>query len=273
MNYQEIIKEVIDQHKVAPIDMRGIGDAAGEFAYLNSHKNSYIRTVADIDRLLGGGNKTVLEIGSFLGPVSISLRKLGYRVYAQDIPEYHASAALRALYQKNDIPFAGINLRKYKLPYDSDSFDAIVMCETMEHLNFNPLPILAEINRVLKKDGLFYIGMPNQAALKNRLKMLIGRSVHNPIGDFFKQLDRQDNTIVGLHWREYTINETVQIIESMGFKTIAKYFYLESLPKDRLKALAAWAAYRIPSFRPSQIVIGQKIDKVCPDFYLTEANS
>jgi SAM-dependent methyltransferase len=125
-----------------------------------------------------------------LGAVSISLKRLGFNICALDIPEFYQSSTLRALYERNGIPFNGLNLRKSELPYGSDSFDAVIICEVLEHLNFNPLPALQEINRVLKNDGYIYIGMPNQTCLGNREKLLRGMSIHNSIEDFFKQLAR-----------------------------------------------------------------------------------
>ena len=52
-------------------------------------------------------------------------------------------------------------------------------------MNFNPLPVLLEINRVLKDDGIIYVGLLNQASLRNRLLLLFGRSIHNSISEFF----------------------------------------------------------------------------------------
>lgn len=107
MNYNRIIQDVIEEHKVSPIDMLEIGDATGEYNYLNSQKESYIRTVRDIDNLYDNdrSSKNILEIGSFLGTVSISLKRIGYRVCALDIPEFYKSSSLRSLYEKNDIPY------------------------------------------------------------------------------------------------------------------------------------------------------------------------
>jgi SAM-dependent methyltransferase len=134
------------------------------------------------------------------------------------------SSKLKSLYEKNGIPFIGLNLRNSKLPQESNSLDAVVICEVMEHLNFNPLVVLKEINRVLKDDRYIYIGMPNQASLGSRINLLLGRSIHHSIDDFFKQLDKKHNMIVGLHWREYTLVETVELIQKMGFDTVAKYY-------------------------------------------------
>jgi len=276
MNYATIVDSVIEEHKSSPIDMLGIGDMLGEYKYLKNLRESYIRTVSDVDRYMGNGreSKHCLEIGAFLGAVSISLRKLGYRVSALDIPEFHKSANLRELYRRNDVDFGGLNLRSSKLPFESNTFDAVVICEVIEHLNFNPLPTLLEINRVLKLGGYLYIGMPNQASLKNRIRLLKGHSVHNPIQDFFQQLDRSDNMIVGLHWREYTMPEAIDLIGRMGFKTLESYYFMGSeynskFPKSIIKKLI----YSHAALKPFQVVIGQKESTPSFDFWQTEANS
>jgi len=87
-----------------------------------------------------------------------------FDVHAVDIPEFDGSAALSSLYEKNEIPFAGLNLRDSKSPYDADSFDAVVVCDVLDHLNFDPLPALQEINRVLKADGYVSCTVPCSGA-------------------------------------------------------------------------------------------------------------
>jgi SAM-dependent methyltransferase len=277
VDYDRIVQDVIEEHKASPIDMLGIGDAVGEYTYLNSHKDSYVRTVRDVAELYKNerSNRHVLEIGSFLGTVSISLKRIGYKVSALDIPEFYQSSSLRSLYQNDGIPFKGVNLRHAKLPFDSNSLDIVIACEILEHLNFNPLPVLKEINRVLKDDGYIYIGMPNQSHIFNRFKFLLGKSIHNPIEDFFKQLDRSDNMIVGLHWREYTLMEAIQMIEKMGFETISKYYFTERghTKTSILKTVLREILFSYPPFRPSLVIIGKKVTVPAHDFWLTDANS
>lgn len=275
MDYDKIVQNIIEEHKVSPVDMLGIGDAAGEYNYLNTLKDSYIRTVRDVDSLYKNekSSRHILEIGSFLGPVSIALKKIGYQVSASDIPEF--ASRLKPLYEKNAIPFYSLNLKHSKLPCESNSLDVVIICEVLEHLNFNPLPVLKEINRVLKNDGYIYIGMPNQSSLRNRIKLLLGKSIHNPVDDFYRQLNRNDNMIVGLHWREYTLVETMQLIEKMGFETIAKYYFMgqdESHP-NIIKRLLKKIIYFYPPFKSFQVVIGKKVMLATHDFWSTEANS
>ena len=277
MNYDKIVTDVIEGYKASPIDMLGIGDASGEYTYLNTLKDSYVRTVRDIDNMFKGDRscRNILEIGSFLGVVSISLKILGFNVCALDIPEFYKSSTLKSLYERNGIPFTGLNLRNSKLPQESKSLDAVVICEVIEHLNFNPLPVLQEINRVLKDDGNIYIGMPNQASLKNRIKLLLGRSIYNPVEDFFKQLDRNDNMIVGLHWREYTLNETIELIQKMGFDIVGKYYFQSAgqYKSNMLKAILRKIAFAYPPFKEFQVVIGKKVSIPTYDFWLTDSNS
>lgn len=197
-------------------------------------------------------------------------------MFAIDIPEFHQSERLRALYDKHDVSFTGLNLRVAKLPFESNFMDAIVMCEALEHLNFNSLPVLLEINRVLKDDGMIYVGIPNQASLGNRLLWLFGRSIHNSISEFFSQLDRNNNMIVGLHWREYKISETVAMLESMGFSVIEKYFFQPEYPRHAnkffIKKLRT-IAFVFPFFRFFHVVVGKRRSAPKYDFWLTEANS
>lgn len=277
MNYDRLVQDVIDEHRVSPIDILGIGDMSGEFIYLESLKSSYIRTVMDVDSLFKSdkSSKHILEIGSYLGVVSIALKRLGYRVSALDIPEFHRSDALKKLYANNGIPFTGMNLKYTQLPYESNSIDVVIACEVFEHLNFNPLPVFSEINRVLGSDGYIYIGMPNQASFVNRLKLIFGKSIHNPIEDYYRQLDRNDNMIVGLHWREYTLSETTILIEKMGFETVYSYHFSDNAP---LRSGLAWMLlrrilYLYPPFRSFQVVIGKKKRNVKNDFWITEASS
>ena len=128
------------------------------------------------------------------------------------------------------------------------------MCETLEHLNFNPVPVLLEINRVLKKGGTLYISLPNLSSLVNRAKLLCGQSIHNPIADFFAQLSIKDNMIVGLHWREYTCGEVKALLGNLGFALEKHYFFTSnraSFPARLIYMLA-------PFLQQNQTAIARK---------------
>jgi SAM-dependent methyltransferase len=265
----KMVDDVIEERRQAPVRMFGLdGEAEGEWRYLQDLRDTYKRTVTDIAKLFNDdrGKTKVLEIGAFMGVVSISLRRLGFDVSAVDIPEFHQSSNLRALYARNGVPFSPLNLRHSKLPFEDESLDAVIICEVLEHLNFNPIPVLLEINRVLRKGGRIYVGMPNQARLSNRVKLLRGRSVHNPVHDFFQALDG-GTMMVGIHWREYTVEETVQMLQRTGFGDVQPALFSGKV--GPLKKLF----FLYPPFRPFQVVVAAKASLPSYDFVLTEANS
>lgn len=272
MDYSSLVNSTILTFKDTPIDL--LENAAGEkeYQYLNDLKYSYARTVNDVAPILQKGMK-VLEIGSLFGVVSISLKQLGFMVTGTDIPEFHKSKRLQELYAKHGIGFESVNLRSYKLPYADESFDMVIMCEVMEHLNFNPLPVMQEVNRVLRKDGYLYMAIPNQACIDNRFKLLIGCSIHEPVQYFFDQLNRKENYVVSLHWREYTMKEAVEIFGRMGFNVVKKYFFGENGPaKAGVVSFIRKIFHIIPSFRTSVVIIGKKASTANYDFHFTEAN-
>ena len=226
VNIEKIIDECLLDYKTEPVDLRNIGHADNEDWYLSVFRHHYARTVHDIVCQFGkqASSIKVLEIGAFLGLVSIALSRIGFDVTAVDIPEYIANRNLQRKFNKHGIHYVECNLRDYELPFDDEEFDVVIMCEVLEHLNFNPLPVIKEINRVLRPNGLMYLTLPNIASLGNRMKLLQGKSIHNPIKDFFLQLDPNENIIVGLHWREYTTEEIKEMLEQMDFEVVKQRY-------------------------------------------------
>ncbi len=167
------------------------------------------------------------------------------------------------------------------------------MCEVLEHLNFNPLPVIQEINRIMKKNGAIYVSMPNPASLPNRLKLIRGESIHNPVIDFSNQLGAEGNMIVGLHWREYTAAETKEMLETMGFSLVEQKYYsafhytkknpLKEIFKKTIRALLTSAiirdalyeclfdSQRDNSLKETQIAVAVKKDSAQRTFYFTDA--
>ena len=243
----------------------GINDPAAERCYLQYLEPTYFRTIHDIVHFFNfspdAKERRILEIGSYMGVVCVTLRKLSFQVYAQDIPEFIENPVIAERLRQNQIPTAALYLDKGTLPWESRFFDAVIMCETLEHLNFNPLPTLHEINRVLKPGGLLYLAVPNHAEIGKRLRLLRGGSAYGPIQSYFKQLDPSCNMIVGLHWREYTARELREMLEPLGFLIQRQYWF--SLPESEektslLKRFKALLHAAIPSFRPNITTLAVK---------------
>jgi len=227
---------IINVYRKNPVILLNFWDENGEKNYIDFLHVQYENILIDFNAIFSGdfNNKRVLEISSFLGVVDIALSKIGFEVYTYDIPEFQKNSTLNEIYEKFNIhPSSGYlkDVWQNGLPYPDNHFDAVILSEVIEHLNFNPLPVFQEINRILKKDGILYITTPNQVNFMNRIKIILGRSIRNSLSDSVTQLDQTKHTICGIHWREYTLEELIQLLEIMGF-TIAHYTYSSMANKN-----------------------------------------
>ena len=232
----KIIDETIELYTKSPIDLLDTND--DESIYIRWSRISYVRTIEDIVNYftkIGRNDYSkikVLEIGAFLGIVSIILAKLGFSVVAGDLPIFMKNKRLQQRYNEHVVAWSELDLKDGKIEFADGAFDLVIMCETLEHLNFNPVKSFFEI-----KNGIFYLAHPNIAHWGNRKKLLLGQSIHNPIEHFFQQLDPKQNMVVAIHWREYSIKEIQELMGRTGFK-IDRQYYFTSLGADQQNHLS-----------------------------------
>jgi len=124
------LRECLDE----PIVFFKNNGAKSEFDYIRTLEQTYWRTLQDVIDLhlgcfsAGPTAAKVLEIGSYLGVTSIAMREAGFEVVVQDIPEYIEHPRIQERYARHGIAWKAVNLRSYRLPYESGSFDGVVMC-------------------------------------------------------------------------------------------------------------------------------------------------
>jgi SAM-dependent methyltransferase len=227
--------------------------------YLEFLRETYDRTVIDVtSRLVAGG--AVLEVGSYMGVVTLSLARAGFRVTASDLPLYINNTRVRSMFEKAGVEMLQVDLQKPETPLCDGQVDAVVMCEVLEHLNFNPVPCLQEMFRILKPGGFLYLALPNLVEVGKRLRLLRGKSILAPIHEYFDQLDPKKNMSVGIHWREYTAEELSGLLTAVGFRRCETAFFVPSRPEGAgvTKKLKHWLHQAIPSFRPNLRVTAWK---------------
>jgi SAM-dependent methyltransferase len=271
VSIETLVGDVIGELRDDPPRFLSLETKDDEWNYAHKMEDTYVRTLRDVVSILGSSTKSVLEIGALTGIVSICLRRIGHEVHALDIPELFSDKHVQDYYMRRDVRTHSINLRHAKLPFDDERFDLIIMCETLEHLNFNPIPVLLEISRVLKTGGYFYIAMPNLTRLSNRIKLLLGRQIYGSIDALFLQLSREVNMIVGIHWREYTIKETKELLKRLGFHLEWAYFHAPQYATTSLLRRIIFTA--VPQWRETQVVVGKKKWTPRIEVWRTEANS
>jgi len=136
--------------------------------------------------------KKLLDFGCGSGQFLYEMAELGMKPHGVD-PGDIDRENLRKFNIKN-------NLKEAKYP--KEHFDLITMNQVLPHLN-NPSRTLYELNRVLKKKGIFILGIPNSRSLAQR---------------FFKkdwyQLD------VPRHLFNFSDKILIRLLRKNGFKII-----------------------------------------------------
>ncbi|ACV24340.1 class I SAM-dependent methyltransferase [Methanocaldococcus fervens] len=119
-------------------------------------ENTYPKEFFEYIKKLPKGAK-ILDIGCAAGGFFVALSKIrnDLEFYGIDI------ADVEELLPKDlNIKFYRVNVDEEPLPFPDDYFDLVHTQQVFEHLYY-PQRAMSEIKRVLKKDGLLYIGVPS----------------------------------------------------------------------------------------------------------------
>jgi len=182
-------------------------------AYVEHHLARSLAAVALLPQPAARGR--LLELGSGIYLMTFLAERL--RNYDIDLVQYwgrdsggHASeltdvrtGAIRTM------PFREFNGEVEPFPYADDSFDAILNCDTIEHVLCDPVHMLAECHRVLKPGGVMVLTTPNVLRLDNVAKLLQGRNI----------LDKYVlESASARHPREYAPQEIARLLDWVGFE-------------------------------------------------------
>lgn len=77
--------------------------------------------------------------------------------------------------KKNNLDIRLVESVDRNIPFEKNSFDCVYAGEIIEHI-YDVNNFLAEIKRVLKKNGQIIITTPNLASLGSRIRLLFGRT-------------------------------------------------------------------------------------------------
>jgi 2-polyprenyl-3-methyl-5-hydroxy-6-metoxy-1,4-benzoquinol methylase len=220
----------------------------------------YSRTVRDVESLGTSRKLRIIEFGCFTGIVAASLRLLGHHVTGSDIPFVLADEQNAAFLASEGVTLWPHDLADAPLDLPSASYDLIIFNEVLEHLNFNPIPLISEFSRVLVPGGRVYCATPNLASAKNRWLMLRGRSYINPVQHLVSNLIPNTGMSVGLHWREWTKDELIELFETAGFRIEFHRFGLITPNRSGpLRRFLVSLMYRLdPSLLTNQVGVFRK---------------
>jgi SAM-dependent methyltransferase len=216
---------------------------------------------APLQNLSPNGGR-LLDIGCGALDKTIVFQKIGFSCFGCDDfqdPWYRSSKNLDPL-----LDFArraGVEVYTqtddFELPWEYGSFDVVTVINVIEHLHESPRDILNLAGRYLKPGGLLLVAMPNSVNLRKRISVLRGLSNYTPAKGFFEN----DGTWRG-HVREYTLQETCQIIDWNGFQVIHRQTF-HGMLGNRLRNPISRMVFRglsflRPEFRDSVMVAARK---------------
>lgn len=130
------------------------------FSWVESERADYFK------KWIGKG-KRVLDIGCRDGTLTRHYSP-GNEVVGVDID----LNALKHCKERLTLPPLCADVNE-EFPFSAGIFDVVVLAEVLEHTIFPEL-VISEVDRVLKKGGLFIGSTPNAFRLKNRIKFFLG---------------------------------------------------------------------------------------------------
>jgi len=165
-----------------------------------------------IIKLLNGFQGTLLDVGCGDAIISIQLKEaLGCEIKAVELIDENVKKAL-----EKGIDTIKVDLNKEKLPFENNSFEGVFAGEILEHV-VDSDGLLLEIKRVLKKNGVLILTVPNIANWYNRLIMMFGylplyvesgsrASYGTPFGE------------INGHVKAFTKRSLIQMVKANGFE-------------------------------------------------------
>ena len=167
---------------------------------------------------LAGGRQRALELGtSWVFATYMKSREMMKEVDVTDFSAQHMgrSRITRGNYPALDTAFTAfsLDLESDKLPVENDSYDLVVCCELLEHLDVDPMFMMCEINRCLKKDGVLLLTTPNSISSQIVKRILHG---YSPQFYIYYQKDRRPFR----HNFEYAPHQLRQLLECSGLEII-----------------------------------------------------
>ena len=182
--------------------------------YLSDAIERFQITLSLVDRVLTQGR--VLELGSNPYFITRLLRRRRFDVTCANWFGDSGGGARGTQVvtaprggERHVFEFDHFNVETDAFPYPDGSFDLVLCCEILEHLPHDPVHMLAEIHRVLRKPtGHLLLTTPNPVRMDNLTRMLNGDNVYEQLSGYGPY---------GRHNREYTVDELSRLLDACGY--------------------------------------------------------
>lgn len=215
-NRVERALNIFDQHVEEM--QRQAGSQDFDEGYYLKHRSRFAGTLGLITPASDAGARA-LELGA-TDFMQVALRHVfGYSevvgtVFSSEIEQkYYMRPISAAGMQTHNLTFS-VNLEHDILPVPSEHFAMVLCCEVLEHMDIDPMFMLAEVNRVSRMGGELVLTTPNCCSARNFWKIAQGYRPH-----FFMQYERSRSPY--RHNVEWDVHAVAQLARAAGFEPVS----------------------------------------------------
>ncbi|MGQ9700850.1 MAG: methyltransferase domain-containing protein [bacterium] len=126
--------------------------------------------VGELQKFVDVQNKKILETGAGTGRDGIKLSRLGADVWLLDYSEMSLKLARQYLNKVEEVKF--VMADALRTPFRDESFDIVFHQGLLEHFK-DPLPLIRENYRILKKEGFLLVDVPQTFHLYTLIKHIL----------------------------------------------------------------------------------------------------
>lgn len=158
-----------------------------------------------------------LDVGCGDGSLIFKARDKYNEVFGIDLSPSRIERAKKTVAEKfpNDggVHFSVCNINE-KFDFSACMFDVVTSIAVIEHV-FEPYFAVSEIHRILKKDGIFIVNVPNIAYLRHRIYLAFGKLPVTSTSINWKEVGWD-----GGHLHYFTKNTFCKLLQECGFEII-----------------------------------------------------
>jgi ubiquinone/menaquinone biosynthesis C-methylase UbiE len=185
----------------------------GGSQYNYTHKRRYARTLEVLLNNLSDESR-LLELGtSHVIPIALKLISPDVQVSVTDFDlslSPSGSMVCSVGDEQREVERYSVDLESTALPVADETFDIVLCCEVLEHMDVDPMFMLAEVNRVLKPGGKLILTTPNITNSRAIWKILRGIEPY-----FFMQYHKDRSPY--RHNFEHSVDTVGALLSGAGF--------------------------------------------------------
>lgn len=192
------------------------GQKAETQAYLEEHSSRLVRLIELIPS--GTPHDSILELGCYMQITPALKHLLGYGnvrgCYLGEAGCQQQREVFSSTHDRFECTIDFFDAEKDEYPYEDNLFSTVICAEVLEHLQDDPMHMVAEIHRILKPGGSLVVTTPNAVSLHCVENML--RSMQPAFYSSYLR-PKETKSVENRHAREYTPLEIRRLLQDAGF--------------------------------------------------------